>query len=68
MHKDALTGEDKVLVVDDLLATGGTAEATVRMVQSTGARVIGVAFVIELGFLPGRSKLEGLDITSLIVY
>ncbi len=68
MHRDALGGEDKVLVVDDLLATGGTAEATVRMVQSTGAQVVGVAFVIELGFLPGRSKLEGLDITSLIVY
>jgi adenine phosphoribosyltransferase len=68
MHQDALTGDDKVLVVDDLLATGGTAEATVRMVQSTGAQVIGVAFVIELGFLPGRSKLEGLEVTSLIVY
>ena len=68
MHRDALGGDDKVLVVDDLLATGGTAEATVRMVQSTGAQVVGVAFVIELGFLPGRSKLEGLDITSLIVY
>jgi adenine phosphoribosyltransferase len=68
MHTDALSGDDKVLVVDDLLATGGTAQATVRLVQATGAQIVGVAFVIELGFLPGRSKLPGLDVTSLIVY
>jgi adenine phosphoribosyltransferase len=68
MHTDALSGDDNVLVVDDLLATGGTAQATVRLVQATGAKVVGVAFVIELEFLPGRSKLPGLDVTSLIVY
>jgi adenine phosphoribosyltransferase len=68
MHRDALKSGDRVLVVDDLLATGGTAEATVRMVQSTGAQVVGVTFVIELGFLAGRKKLPGLDVTSLIVY
>jgi adenine phosphoribosyltransferase len=68
MHTDALSGDDNVLVVDDLLATGGTAQATVRLVQATGAKVVGVAFVIELEFLPGRSKLQGLDVTSLIVY
>jgi adenine phosphoribosyltransferase len=68
MHKDALGKGDKVLVVDDLLATGGTAEATVRMVRSTGAEVVGVSFVIELKFLDGRSKLKGLEVKSLIVY
>ncbi|MCP4674406.1 MAG: adenine phosphoribosyltransferase [Deltaproteobacteria bacterium] len=68
MHKDAVSAGDKVLVVDDLLATGGTAEATVKLIQSTGAEVVGVTFVIELGFLEGRSKLEGLEVKSLIVY
>ncbi|MCP4602638.1 MAG: adenine phosphoribosyltransferase [Proteobacteria bacterium] len=68
MHKDALGKDDKVLVVDDLLATGGTAAATVRMIRSTGAIVVGVAFVIELEFLNGRSKLEDLETTSLITY
>ncbi len=68
MHKDAVDGDDNVLVVDDLLATGGTAAATVKMIQSTGAKVVGVAFVIELGFLEGRSKLGDFEIKSLIVY
>ncbi len=68
MHKDAVTSQDKVLVVDDLLATGGTAEATVQLISSLGAQIVGVAFVIELGFLNGRSRLKDLDITSLIVY
>ena len=68
MHKDAVGAGDKVLVVDDLLATGGTAEATVRMLRSVGAEIVGVAFVIELGFLEGRSRLKGLEVASLIVY
>ncbi len=68
MHKDAVSGKDNVLVVDDLLATGGTAAATVKLIQSTGAKVVGVAFVIELGFLEGRSKLGDFDVKSLIVY
>lgn len=68
MHKDALGAGDRVLIVDDLLATGGTAEAVVRMVRSTGAEIVGVSFVIELGFLEGRAKLSGLEIRSLIVY
>lgn len=68
MHRDALSADDKVLIVDDLLATGGTAEATVRLVRSTGAHIVGVAFVIELAFLSGKSKLPDLDVTSLIVY
>jgi adenine phosphoribosyltransferase len=68
MHKDALTEGDKVLIVDDLLATGGTADAVVRMVRSTGAEIVGLSFVIELGFLEGRAKLKGLEVKSLIVY
>ncbi|MDJ0763726.1 MAG: adenine phosphoribosyltransferase [Myxococcota bacterium] len=68
MHTDALDAADKVLVVDDLLATGGTAAATVRMVRATGAAVLGAAFVIELGFLNGRSQLVDLNVTSLITF
>ena len=55
-------------MVDDLLATGGTAEATVKLVQSTGARVEACLFVVELDFLSGRSKLEGQEIVSLVHY
>lgn len=68
MHRDALGGEDRVLIVDDLLATGGTAAATIKLVQSLGAEVVGVGFVIELGFLNGREKLARMDVKSLIVY
>ncbi len=68
MHTDAVAEGDNVLVVDDLLATGGTAAATVKLIRSTGAKVAGAAFVIELGFLEGRSKLGGLEVTSLITY
>lgn len=68
MHRDALGNGERVLIVDDLLATGGTAEAVVRMVRSTGAEIVGVSFAIELGFLEGRARLEGLEVKSLIVY
>ena len=68
MHKDAVNSADRVLVVDDLLATGGTAAATVNLIRQVGAEVIGLGFVIELGFLAGREKLAGLDVKSLIVY
>ena len=68
MHRDALSANDRVLIVDDLLATGGTAAATIRLVRSTGAHIVGVAFVIELAFLSGKTKLPDLDVTSLIVY
>jgi adenine phosphoribosyltransferase len=57
MHADAVGPKDRVLVVDDLLATGGTAAATVRMIRRLGAEIVGVAFVVELDFLSGRSKL-----------
>ena len=66
MHKNALAKSDRVLLVDDLLATGGTMSAAVRLVEHTGARVMHIAFVIELAFLKGRGKLAGYDCTSLI--
>jgi adenine phosphoribosyltransferase len=68
MHKDALDGGRKVLIVDDLLATGGTAAAAARMVQNLGGTVAGIGFVIELAFLNGRKKLESFDVFSLLQY
>jgi adenine phosphoribosyltransferase len=68
MHMDALGVDDNVLVVDDLLATGGTAQATVRMIRDLGATIAATAFVVELDFLEGRKKLEGIDIHSLLHY
>jgi adenine phosphoribosyltransferase len=68
IHKDALKPGDRVLIVDDLLATGGTAAATVRLVEQLGAQVAGAAFVVELTFLKGRQKLAGLDVFSLLAY
>jgi len=66
IHKDALPEGARVLVVDDLLATGGTASAAVRLVQRAGATVVGAAFVIELGFLGGRSQLSGYRVHTLV--
>ena len=68
VHADALSAGERVLVVDDVLATGGTARATAELVRGTGAELVGMAFVIELAFLQGRSKLEGIDAVSLITY
>ncbi len=68
IHKDAIQPGERVLVCDDLLATGGTASATVELVRSLGAEVVGAAFAVELNFLQGRSKLSGLDVFSLIQY
>lgn len=68
IHKDAIEPGNKVLIVDDLLATGGTSLATVKMVETLGGKVVGLAFLIELGFLNGRQVLSGYDITSLIKY
>ena len=68
MHADALSGGARVLVHDDLLATGGTATAMCELVENSGAEVVGCAFVIELSFLGGREKLAPRDVRSLITY
>ena len=68
VHKDAIGEGHRVLIVDDLLATGGTARAVVNLVEGLGGKVAGVHFVIELNFLKGRSKFEGYDVKSLIRY
>ena len=67
-HEDAFNAGDKVLIVDDVLATGGTARATVDLVNGLGAGVAGLAVFIELGFLNGRSKLEGVQVHSVVHY
>ena len=68
IHRDAVSPGEEVLVVDDVLATGGTAAATCRLVERLGGTVAGLGFIIELAFLSGRSKLEGRDMMSLITY
>jgi adenine phosphoribosyltransferase len=68
LHEDAVTDGARVLVHDDLLATGGTAKAKTDLVEQLGGEVVGLAFVIELEFLNGRDKLDGYDIFSLIRY
>ena len=68
LHSDAVDIGEQVLVVDDVLATGGTAAATVRLVERLGAKVAGLGFVIELGFLNGRAQLAGRDMVSLLHY
>lgn len=68
MHRDAVERGDRVIVLDDLLATGGTAAATVRLVRRSGAKVLAAAFVIELAFLAGRRRLRGVPIHSLVRY
>lgn len=68
MHDDAIQPGEHVLVVDDLVATGGTALAAAKMVESLGGIVAGFGFIIELTFLPGRKKLEGYEVESLIRY
>ena len=68
IHSDAVAIDERVLVVDDVLATGGTASATVRLIERLGAKVAGLGFVIELGFLNGRRQLPGRDILSLLHY
>lgn len=68
MHRDAVTKGTRVLIVDDLLATGGTAAAVARMVIDQGGLVAGIGFVIELTFLQGRRKLAGYDVYSMLQY
>jgi adenine phosphoribosyltransferase len=68
MHKDAVGEGHKVLIVDDLLATGGTARAVVDLVESLGGKVVSLAFIIELTFLNGRAKFAGHDVFSMLSY
>ncbi|MCL4402309.1 MAG: adenine phosphoribosyltransferase [Acidobacteria bacterium] len=68
MHKDAIERGQRVLVVDDLLATGGTAAAVASLIERAGGIVVGMAFVVELTFLKGRGKLAGHDVFSLLQY
>ena len=66
VHTDAFAPGERVLIVDDVLATGGTARATASLIKQTGAHVVGVAVLMELSFLNGRSALSGLDVRALL--
>jgi len=68
MHTDAVRPGEEILIVDDVIATGGTARATVQLVERLGATVAGLAFAVELTFLAGREKLEGHEVVSLVTY
>ena len=68
IHKDAIQKGQRILIVDDLLATGGTANATAKLAASLGAEIAGLGFVVELDFLKGREKLQGYEVFSLLHY
>jgi len=68
IHKDAIQKGQRILIVDDLLATGGTAQATAKLAESLGGKIAGLGFVVELDFLKGREKLEGYEVMSLLHY
>jgi adenine phosphoribosyltransferase len=68
LHKDAIHKGQRVLIVDDLLATGGTAAATAKLAESLGATIVGLGFVVELEFLKGREKLKNYEVMSLLRY
>lgn len=68
MHKDAIMPGQKVLIADDLLATGGTISTTMNLVRQLGGDIVGAAFLIELSYLNGRDKLEGVQVSSLVQY
>ncbi len=68
IHRDAIAPGENVLIVDDLIATGGTARATVDLVEKCGGNVVGLGFAIELTFLPGREKLAGYEVDALMKY
>lgn len=68
MHKDAIMPGDRIVVHDDLLATGGTAAAACQLIRKAGGTVVMASFLIELGFLKGRDRLEGIPISALLKY
>jgi adenine phosphoribosyltransferase len=68
IHTDAIGAGERVLIIDDLLATGGTAAAAVKLVQKTGGQVVEVAFVVELKFLGGRDRLDGIPVYSILTF
>jgi adenine phosphoribosyltransferase len=68
VHEDAVRPGDRVLVVDDVIATGGTAKASAELVEGLGARVLALLFLVELGFLDGRARLPGRDVRALVRY
>ncbi|MDX1410816.1 MAG: phosphoribosyltransferase family protein, partial [Nitrospirales bacterium] len=68
IHRDAIEMGERVLIVDDLLATGGTAAATVHLIRQLGGDIASVVFLVELSFLSGREKLNGCEVFSLITY
>lgn len=68
IHKDAIQPGQRVLITDDLLATGGTIDATIKLVEQLGGVVVGIAFLVELSYLEGRSKLDGYDVLTLLHY
>jgi len=68
LHTDAIKPGQRVLIVDDLLATGGTVSASIELVEKMGGHIAGIAFLVELGFLKGRERLQGHDVFALIQY
>ena len=68
IHRDSIQPGERVLIVDDVLATGGTAKATANLVERLGGKVVGIACLLELGFLKGREQIGGYDFFSLIAY
>ncbi len=68
VHKDAIKSGEKILIIDDILATGGTIKATIDLIEKLGGKIIGIVFLIELDYLKGRRKLKGYPIHSLIHY
>jgi adenine phosphoribosyltransferase len=68
MHRDAIAPGEEVLIIDDLLATGGTAAAVAQLVESLGGHIVGIGFLIELEFLKGRDKLQNYELHSVLKY
>ncbi len=68
IHKDAIVPGQKIVIVDDLIATGGTTEAMIKLIESLGGEVVKICFVMELAGLKGRERLEGYDVSSAIIY